>query len=30
MLHDGDAQSAINSINAAERNPTACAVSTMA
>jgi hypothetical protein len=30
MLHDDDAQSAINSINAAERNPTACAVSTMA
>ena len=29
-LYDGDAQSAVNSINAAEHNPTACAVSTMA
>jgi hypothetical protein len=29
-LYDGDAQSTVNSVNAAERNPTACAVSTMA
>jgi hypothetical protein len=29
-LYDGDAQSAVNSVNAAEHNPTACAVSTMA
>jgi hypothetical protein len=29
-LYDGDAQSTVNSVNAAEHNPTACAVSTMA
>ena len=29
-LYDGDAQSTANSVNAAERDPTACAVSTMA
>jgi hypothetical protein len=29
-LYDGDAQSAVNGVNAAEHNPTACAVSTMA
>jgi hypothetical protein len=29
-LCDGDAQSTVNSVNAAEHNPTACAVSTMA
>ena len=28
-LYDGDAQSTINSVNAAEHDPTACAVSTM-
>jgi hypothetical protein len=29
-LFDGDAQSAVNSVNAAEHDPAACAVSTMA
>jgi hypothetical protein len=29
-LFDGDTQDAVNGVNAAERNPTACAVSTMA
>ena len=29
-LYDGDAQSTVNSVNAAEHDPTACAVSTMA
>jgi hypothetical protein len=29
-LYDGDAQSTANSVNAAEHNPTACAVTTMA
>ena len=29
-LYDGDAQSAIDRVNAAEHNPTACAVSSMA
>ena len=29
-LYDGDAQSTANSVNAAEHDPTACAVSTMA
>ena len=29
-LYDGDARSTVNSINAAEHDPTACAVSTMA
>ena len=28
-LYDGDAQSTINSVNAAEHDPTACAVSTL-
>ena len=29
-LYDGDAQSTVNSVNAAEHNPTACGVTTMA
>jgi hypothetical protein len=29
-LYDGDAQSTVNSVNAAEHDPTACAVTTMA
>jgi hypothetical protein len=29
-LYDGDSQSSVNSVNAAEHDPTACAVSTMA